>query len=91
MSEGTAGQPKEVLWLHQGGMSLVRAWREHRGVSREELAARLGTSPAAVAQFEARHARPRGAMLKKIAAALGLADWEVLREVDRGAAENEPS
>lgn len=83
MTEERVGQPKEVLWLRQGGMSLVRAWREHLGVSREELAARMGTSAAAVAQFEAKNARPRGAMLKKIAAALGLADWEALREADR--------
>ena len=80
MTEGKREQPKEVLWLYQGGMSLVRSWREHRGVSREELAARLGSSAAAVAQFEARHARPRAAMLKKIATALGLKNWELLRE-----------
>jgi len=78
--EGGQGQPQEVAWLHQEGFSLVRAWREHLGVSREELGRRLGSSPAAVAQFEARHARPRAAMLKKIATALGLENWELLRE-----------
>jgi transcriptional regulator with XRE-family HTH domain len=80
MADANDGQPREVAWLHQEGISLVRAWREHLGVSREELGRRLGSSAAAVAQFEAKHARPRTAMLKKIAAALDLADWEVLRE-----------
>lgn len=80
MDDAGDGQPREVAWLHGEGLSLVRAWREHLGVSREELGRRLGTSPAAVAQFEARHARPRAALLKKIATALGLEDWESLRE-----------
>lgn len=75
------GEPAEVAWLRRDGLSAIRAWREHLGVSREELARRLGLSPAAVAQFEAAKARPRAATLKKVAAALGL-DWEVLRETD---------
>ena len=72
--------PTEVAWLHREGMSLIRAWREHLGVTQEELGRRLHTSPAAVAQFEARQAKPRAAMLKKVAAALGLADWQLLKE-----------
>lgn len=71
--------PTEVTWLRRDGFSAIRAWREHLGVSREELARRLGVTPAAVAQFEAAKARPRAATLKKVAAALGL-DWEVLRQ-----------
>ncbi len=89
MADGAGGheQPQEVVWLHREGLSLVRAWREHLGVSREELGRRLGSSPAAVAQFEARHARPRAAMLKKIANALGLENWELLREPPQSGAE----
>jgi transcriptional regulator with XRE-family HTH domain len=74
-------EPAEVAWLRRDGFSPLRAWREHLGVTREELARRLGTSPAAVAQFEAAKARPRAATLKKVAAALEV-DWEVLRATD---------
>jgi transcriptional regulator with XRE-family HTH domain len=70
--------PSEVAWLMRDGLSPIRAWREHLGVSREELARRLSAKPPAVAQLEARAARPRAAMLKKVAAALGI-DWELLR------------
>ena len=73
--------PAEVAWLRRDGFSAIRAWREHLGVSREELASRLGASPAAVAQLEAAKARPRAATLKKVAAALGVS-WECLREGD---------
>lgn len=84
MSDATTSErpeiPAEVAWLHKEGFSLIRAWREHLGVTREELGIRLHSSAAAVEQLEARHARPRAAMLKKVAAALGLADWECLRD-----------
>lgn len=72
--------PAEVRWLHRDGMSLIRAWREHLGVSQDELGKRLHSSAAAVAQLEAKHAHPRAAMLKKVAAALELANWETLRD-----------
>lgn len=70
--------PREVAWLVEEGYSPIRAWREHLGVTREELGRRLAVSPAAVAQLEARKSRPRGATLKKIAAVFGI-DWELLR------------
>ncbi|MFU2210980.1 helix-turn-helix domain-containing protein [Solidesulfovibrio sp. C21] len=70
--------PREVAWLCREGDSPIRAWREHLGVTPEELARRLDISSAAVAQFEARSARPRAATLKKIGAVLGIS-WELLR------------
>lgn len=73
--------PSEVSWLRRDGFSPIRAWREHLGVSREELGRRLSISPAAVTQMEARSARPRAATLKKIAAALEI-DWQLLRNED---------
>jgi transcriptional regulator with XRE-family HTH domain len=75
---GAPGVPNEVAWLLRDGLSPIRAWREHLGVTREELGRRLSVSPAAVTQMEARSARPRAATLKKIAAALGI-DWQLLR------------
>ena len=53
-------------------ISLARAWREHLGLSKEQVAKRMGTSPAALEQIEARSARPRRATLAKVAAALGV-------------------
>ena len=75
----TSDLPTEVAWLVREGFSRIRAWREHLGVTREELGERLGSSAAAVAQLEAKHAKPRAAMLKKVAAALELPDWERLK------------
>lgn len=77
-TDGAPQAPSEVAWLLRDGLSPIRAWREHLGVTREELGARLAVSPAAVAQMEARSARPRAATLKKIGAALGI-EWELLR------------
>ncbi len=71
--------PYEVAQARREGASRIRAWREHLGVTQEELARRMGASPAAVAQMEAKNARPRAATLKKVAQALGI-DWERLRD-----------
>lgn len=76
--DGMVPVPREVEWLLEDGLSPIRAWREHLGVSREELGRRLAVSPAAVSQLEARSARPRAATLKKVGAALDI-DWRLLR------------
>lgn len=52
--------------------SRVRAWREHLGLTKEEVAVKMGTSVAALEQIEARSAKPRKATLAKVAAALGV-------------------
>lgn len=52
--------------------SLMRAWREHLGLTQEEVAVRAGVSRGAYAQMEALDAKPRRATLAKIAAALGV-------------------
>jgi ribosome-binding protein aMBF1 (putative translation factor) len=70
--------PSEVVWLLREGHSPIRAWREHLGVTKEELGRRLSVVPAAVTQLEARNARPRAATLKKVAAVLGI-DWQLLQ------------
>ena len=70
--------PREVAWLVEEGYSPIRAWREHLGVTKEELSRRLSVVPAAVTQLEARNARPRAATLKKVAAVLGI-DWQLLQ------------
>jgi len=65
--------PKEVIDLAGNGRkSLARAWREHLRLTKEEVAKRMGISPAALEQIEARSAKPRKATLSKVAAALGV-------------------
>ncbi len=71
--------PHEVVELvHLQGLSMIRAWREHKGLSQRVVAGRMGISQPAYAKMEARDASPRVATLKKIAAALGV-EWEQLR------------
>ena len=77
-TEGRPETPSEVSWLLREGHSPIKAWREHLGVTQEELGRRLSVSPAAVTQLEARSARPRGATLNKVAAVLGI-NWELLQ------------
>ncbi|NMC48636.1 MAG: helix-turn-helix transcriptional regulator [Desulfovibrio sp.] len=72
--------PHEVVGLHVvQGLSLIRAWREHLGLTQGEVALRMGISRPALAQMERPDAKPRFVTLKKIAAALGI-DPEQLRE-----------
>lgn len=59
--------------------SLIRAWREHLGLTQAQVAARMDVSRAAYAQMESKTARLRVSTLRKIAAALGV-EWEQLRE-----------
>ncbi len=71
--------PHEVVVLHlEQGKSLIRAWREHLGLSQREVARRMGVSQPAYAKMEAPDANPRLVTLKKIAAALGV-EWEQIR------------
>ena len=73
------GIPQDVVEAHVlRSEPLIKAWREHLGITQEELAARLGVSQAAVAKFERPGARLRTATLNKIAAAMRL-DAEQLR------------
>lgn len=71
--------PHEVVELvHLQGLSMIRAWREHLGLSQREVAGRMGVSQPAFAKMEAPGVTPRLPTLKKIAAALGV-EWEQLR------------
>ena len=64
--------PNEVVALvFAGDLSPMRAWREHLGLTRAEVATRAGITQAAYAQMETA-AKPRATTRKKIAAALGI-------------------
>lgn len=64
--------PHEVIGLIVlNDWTPIRAWREHLGVTQQEVAERLGISQPAFAQQEAAR-RPRKATRERIAAALGI-------------------
>ena len=54
------------------GDSLLKAWREHIGITQAEVARRAGMSQPAYAKLEKPGANPRTATLRKIAKALGI-------------------
>ncbi len=71
--------PHDVVVLEDElDCSLIRAWREHLGLTQTEVAERLGVSQPSYSRMEAKSANPRVATLKRIAAALGV-EWEQLR------------
>ena len=61
------------------GKSLVRAWREYKGLSQANMAERMGISRPAYAQLEARDANLRATTLHRLATALDV-QWEQLCE-----------
>jgi DNA-binding XRE family transcriptional regulator len=60
-----------VALIAERGWTAARAWREHLGLTQQQVAARLGISQPAYAQQEA-GLRPRRATRARIAAALGI-------------------
>ena len=64
--------PNEVVNISfERGVSPMVAWREHLGLTQDEVAQRMSISQAAYAQME-RAKRPRKATLESIAQAMGL-------------------
>ncbi len=59
--------------------SLVRAWREYKGLSQAEMAERMGISRPAYAQLEAKGANLRATTVHRLAMALEV-QWEQLCE-----------
>jgi ribosome-binding protein aMBF1 (putative translation factor) len=67
------GIPQAVVEAHiLSDVPIIRAWREHFGITQGELASRMGVSQAAVAKLEKPEAKPRSVTLKKVADALGI-------------------
>lgn len=68
-----AGIPHAVVEAHiLRDVPIIRAWRDHVGITQGELADRMGVSQAAVAKLEKPGAKPRRATLEKVATALGI-------------------
>ena len=77
----TSGIPQAVVEAHVlRNVSIIKAWREHLGITQKDLATRLGVSQAAVVKFEHPEARPRIATIRKIAAALGLNEKQLMAD-----------
>ena len=65
--------PDEVVRLNViEGMSLLRAWREYKGLTQKEVAKKAGISQPALAQMEQPDANTRKDTLRKLARALDL-------------------
>jgi DNA-binding XRE family transcriptional regulator len=65
--------PHEVVHKHAvEEKSLVRSWREYKGLSQEDMATRMGISQPAYAQVEKPSARLRLNTRIRIASALGI-------------------
>ncbi|SLM31404.1 Helix-turn-helix domain protein [Desulfamplus magnetovallimortis] len=64
--------PHEVVGANIRGDSLIKAWREYRNMTQEELAAKAGIKQPALARLEKPDANPRTATLKKLADAMDI-------------------
>lgn len=59
------------------GKSMVRAWREYKKMSQQEVADKLGITQAAFCQLEKSQDKMRGSTVRKIAAALGVTEEQL--------------
>ena len=65
--------PHAVVEAHiVGEVPMVRAWREHLGLTQAQVAERADMAQASVARIERGESAPRAATLAKLAAAMGL-------------------
>jgi DNA-binding XRE family transcriptional regulator len=68
-----AGIPQAVVEAHVlRAVPVIRAWREHLGITQGALAERMGVSQAAVAKLEKPGAKSRRTTLERVATALGI-------------------
>lgn len=63
--------PASIIMRRLEGESPIKIWREHRGLTQEQLAAAAGVSRALVAAIETGRRQGSTASVKKLAAALG--------------------
>lgn len=67
------GIPQEVVEAHVlHDVPMVKAWREHLGLTQQEVCARAGLLQPALARMESGATRMRKATREKLAAAMGL-------------------
>jgi DNA-binding XRE family transcriptional regulator len=54
------------------GVPMIKAWREHLGMTQQELAKKADVTQPAIAKLERSAAKPRQATLKKLAMAMNI-------------------
>lgn len=65
--------PHEVMRAHvKNGWSMIRAWREHLGLTQAEMARRLEIRQPSYAAMEAPDAKPKKTTRQRIATAMGI-------------------
>jgi DNA-binding XRE family transcriptional regulator len=64
--------PHDVVMANVRGDSLIKAWREHLGMTQEELSVKAGIKQPTLARMEKSGANPRKSSLIKLAEAMGL-------------------
>jgi len=79
-----------VKKMHLDGLGRIQAWREYLKLTQEEVAGRLGMKQSSYQQLEKKTARPRPAMLRKLADAFGL-EPSLLGWTDGGASAEVPT
>jgi DNA-binding XRE family transcriptional regulator len=62
--------PNDVVKANVRGDCLIKAWREHLGLTQDELAVKASLKQPALARLEKPGANPRTSTLNKIAAAM---------------------
>ena len=78
-SDAAVTIPHDVVERHiLRRMSLVRAWREYKGLSQQGVAEKLGISQSAYSQMEKPDANLRKSTLAKLASALELSPEQLV-------------
>lgn len=76
----TGTLPGKVVHALLGGVSPVRAWREHLGLSQKELAERSGLGQGYLSQIETGKRGGSVEVMKRLAAALGTTVEQLLAD-----------
>ncbi len=64
--------PHDVVMANVRGDSLIKAWREHFGMTQDELATKAGIKQPTLARMEKPESTPRKSSLSKLADAMGI-------------------
>jgi transcriptional regulator with XRE-family HTH domain len=71
-----------------GGPNHLKAWREHRGISQEDLAAAVGASPGMISMLETSERGLSAKWLRRLAPALDTSPGHLL-DLDPGEVDND--